>query len=301
MKRKLIKDIKYFLEKEGFSLFEYRRGCFDIVARRDELILIKVLTNIDSFLPKQAAELKLLSKMLSAKPVIIGSRTRKCNLEDDVMYERFGLPALTVDTLKSTIEGEKPSKLRKRGGMFGKVSPKKLRRARKEKGLTQTELANRLNVSQKNISEHEKGLERIRYPVMESAKNILNQDIEKTFEPFNRNVTHHKENMEKGSRKCKIGERLTKVGFKISYTKRSPPDMIVKEKVSILTSIGQDEKKIKKNVEDLVKFSKISESPAFIVNEKIESTQLPVISREDIENIEDSEELIKIIDERNPY
>lgn len=301
MKTQLINKIKNFLRKAGFDLFEYRRGCFDIVAKRDKLILIKVLTNIDSFQANQARELKILAKTLSAHPIIVGSRTRKNNLEDDMIYERFSLPAITFNTLKSTLKGNYPQKLRKRGGIFGKISPDKLKEARKNKGMTQTELARELGVTQKNISEHEKGLEKIRYPVIKIAENVLDVNIKKDFDPLERNFKEENISNASESKKNQIAEHLTNVGFNISYTKRSPPDMIVEEKVTILSSIGGSRKKIKKTAKCLSKFSKISESPAFIVHDKDDIPELPALSRDDLTHIRDAKELVKIIKEKKPY
>ncbi|MFB6217196.1 MAG: transcriptional regulator, partial [Candidatus Aenigmatarchaeota archaeon] len=90
MKFQLVNSVIQFLERKGFDTCEYVGGCFDVAARRDKLLLLKILLNIDSFQRGQARDLKLLSSLLSARPFLVGKRSRRENLEDDAIYERFG-------------------------------------------------------------------------------------------------------------------------------------------------------------------------------------------------------------------
>ena len=63
----MIQDTRNILAKTGFYISDdnvSRLICFDIVARRDNLlIIIKILSNVDSFSRDNARELILLSKL----------------------------------------------------------------------------------------------------------------------------------------------------------------------------------------------------------------------------------------------
>jgi predicted transcriptional regulator len=80
---KLIRDVTAQLEEAGFSpssQCDVRPSCFDLVARReDQLILVKVLANIDSLTNEDAIALQLVAHFFNATPLIIGNRTRSAH------------------------------------------------------------------------------------------------------------------------------------------------------------------------------------------------------------------------------
>lgn len=301
MRFELVEKLKDFLKRKGYRLFEYLRGCFDLAAKREKLLLLKVLSNVDSFQPSQARDLKILSKSLSASPLIIGERTRRKNLEKDVVYERFGLPTLHPETFKSAVEGKFPSKIRTRGGIFGRIDPEALRKIRKEKGLTQEELAGKLSVSQKNISEHERESKRANYSLIKWAEEVLDRKVKERINPFQVELEEgHGGKVKK--RVQSIAEYMEKVGFKINYTSRAPPELIAKERTTLLSRFGTDEKILKKWESHLSKFSELSGSPAFLIFEdKYELEKLPVFSKDELQEIEDSKELINMVKEKEAH
>ena len=67
-RKQLVDEVRDVLAKTGFYLSEKQdtRGLsFDIVARRDDqLILVKVLQNVDAFAKQNADELRLLATTL---------------------------------------------------------------------------------------------------------------------------------------------------------------------------------------------------------------------------------------------
>src|SRR3989338_10769619 len=126
----LINRVERVLEENNYDYSEYS-GCFDIVARRKETLLLKVLDNIDSFQEHQSLNLKVLSSQLEASTFVIGSHTRRENLMDNVIYDRFGTFAMTTTTLQAMMESDMPTLYRNRGGLFAEVNPAKLRQARR--------------------------------------------------------------------------------------------------------------------------------------------------------------------------
>ena len=101
----LVKLIREILSNAGFyvsDLYSMRPIGFDLVARRDNsLLIIKVLTNINSLSEEVASELKLLSKLLKGHPLLIGERGGTGYLENDVVYDRFGIHSITIDLCTS--------------------------------------------------------------------------------------------------------------------------------------------------------------------------------------------------------
>ena len=94
----LLGDVRETLSKAGFYVSELcsiRPIGFDLVARRDNsLLIIKVLTNIDAFSEDVAKELRVLSILLKGCPLLIGERSGTGFLEEDVVYDRFGIQGI---------------------------------------------------------------------------------------------------------------------------------------------------------------------------------------------------------------
>ena len=95
-RNQLIREVYQLLNKEGFETSNiYEQSCFDIVARKKLLILLlKVLVNIDSINESHVEEIRQISNVFLASPIIVGGKSKNHILEEDVVYERHGLPAI---------------------------------------------------------------------------------------------------------------------------------------------------------------------------------------------------------------
>ena len=102
MQAVLVQSIVKILKKAGFTLtdiVETKPRCFDIVARRDKIVLlIKVLYNIDSLKVEMAEEMKMIAKLLNASPIVVGERFKFDYLERGGVYNRYGLPVINTAT-----------------------------------------------------------------------------------------------------------------------------------------------------------------------------------------------------------
>src|SRR3989338_7517700 len=140
----LIRTVEKILEDHNYKYYEWR-GCFDIVAsNRSSTCILKILDNVDSIQEDQANNLKILSSNISAFTAIIGTHTRRDTLEDEILYERYGIPTMTPDTFSDILYEKMPHVYRTRGGLFIEIDPIKLRQARKKTGLSQKQLADKI-------------------------------------------------------------------------------------------------------------------------------------------------------------
>ena len=124
-RNKLIQEIYQLLRVEGFQTSNiYEQSCFDMLARRKLLLLLmKVLVNIDSVNETHVEEIKKISDVFLASPVLVGLKTRSYTLEEDVVYERHGIPAVSIETFKNMIiNGVCPEVLANRGGYFVNIN-----------------------------------------------------------------------------------------------------------------------------------------------------------------------------------
>src|SRR5205807_10354554 len=98
MKRDRVLDAtRKGLAKTGFFLSRPHgeRGlCFDLVARRDDtLLIVKVFQNVDALSKETAQELKAIARTLEGSRLVVGERSGTGGLEDGVSYDRVGVPS----------------------------------------------------------------------------------------------------------------------------------------------------------------------------------------------------------------
>jgi putative transcriptional regulator len=285
-------QVKSFLEDNDYVTCEYH-GCFDIAAKKDVLILVKVLLNVDAFQEEQAKNLKIISNNLDGYPMLVGIQTNREKLKAGIVYERFEMPTLSIETFKELIFNKIfPKIYRDRGGLYVEIDSEILKDARKKRSLTQRELAEAVGINKKVIYEHEKKQLRMFLSIAEKLEKILNEKIIRHVEIFKKYEVHGqpKDLIEKN-----IGRNLEKIGFKTDFVKQSPLDVFAKEKALIVSDIEIDKRKMKKRAADLKDFIEVVKRPALLITEKTKKEELsgiPLIERKELEEIE-RKELIK--------
>jgi len=285
-------QVQNFLEENDYVTCEYR-GCFDIAAKKDILLLIKTLLNIDSFQREQAKNLKIISNNLDAHPLLIGVQTNREKLKSGIVYERFEMPTVSLKTFEDLIyNGIFPRIYRDRGGLYVEIDSEFLRELRKKKGLTQRELAESVGINKKVIYEHEKKQLRMLLSIAEKLEQILHKKIIEPIDIFKKYEEHGrpKNYIERG-----VGKRLEKLGFKTDFVKQAPLDVFAKEKTLVLSNIEINRRKMIKHAASLKDFINIVKKPAIIITEKAKDEEvsgIPVIERKKLEEI-DKKELIK--------
>ncbi len=266
------------LEEGGFDFFHYR-GCFDIAAKKDSMLLIKILSNVDSFQEEQATNLKVMSKHLDARTFLVGLHTRREKLSDNVLYERFEVPTVTPGTFESIVLNDSfPSICRLRGGLFVEIDPESLRAAREESGMTQSELADRVGVTKKSIYEHEKKPIKIEYENAVKIEKILKASLMEQLKIENLDASM----TPKTSFEAKIYRKFKSVGFDADAVYQSPFNMLAKDSSSlILSDVEESAKSAKKKLFYIKEFSKISAKTAVIITKEEVSFDIPSVTEKD--------------------
>ncbi|NIO44300.1 MAG: helix-turn-helix domain-containing protein [Candidatus Aenigmarchaeota archaeon] len=288
----LRQEVIGFLEKSDYVTCEYK-GCFDIAAKKDALLLLKVLLNIDGFQREQAKNLKIISNNLDAHPFLIGIQTNREKLQRGIVYERYETPTVSLKTFEDLIVNSIfPRIYRDKGGLYVEIDSAILREIRKKKDLTQRELAEAVGINKKVIYEHEKKQLRMLLEIAEKIERTLNQKIIKPIEVFKKYEEHgHPEDsMERGVKK-----HLEKLGFKTDFVKQAPLDVFAKEKSLVLSDIEINKRKMKQHAASLKDFISVVKKPAILITEKTRDEEIlgiPVIERKKLKDI-DKKELIK--------
>ncbi|MBI2659333.1 hypothetical protein HYX05_04525 [Candidatus Woesearchaeota archaeon] len=94
MKQTLLDKLNAFLLKKGFTIKNLTRTCFDILARKNEqILLVKVLEDANSVSRESTEEMAAVASYINASPLIIAGKAGS-RLEDNIVYSRFGIYTL---------------------------------------------------------------------------------------------------------------------------------------------------------------------------------------------------------------
>jgi putative transcriptional regulator len=159
----LVGNVTAMLEDAGFSVSDrcaIRPKSFDVAARRGkDVLLLKILANVDAFDGATGAEMRRLGTYLGATPMVVGLRTRDEDLKPGVVYFRHGVPVIAPDTAMDLfIEEVPPLIYAAPGGLYVNIDAEILADAREERDWSLGRLANELGVSRRTVSKYEDGM-----------------------------------------------------------------------------------------------------------------------------------------------
>ena len=159
----LIENVTAMLGDAGFLVSDrcaVRPKSFDVAARRDEdLLLMKVLGNVDALDAETGAEMRRLGEYLRGTPVVVGIRTRDEDLKPGVVYFRHGVPVISPDTAYDLfVEEMSPLIYAAPGGLYVSLDGDLLADEREERGWSLGRLAGELGVSRRTVSKYEDGM-----------------------------------------------------------------------------------------------------------------------------------------------
>ncbi len=316
MKRlELVEAAEQLLRRAGFHVSSsslITGVSFDIIARRDNTLLtIKVLANVDSLDKQIAHELKLLASLLDASPLVVGFRSTAGALEQGVMYKRYDIPIVSLNTLCDFfLENVPPMVEAGKGGYYVTLDGRHLEKVRLEKRISLSILANSTGVSKRTIQQYEKGmrttieialkLEEITGEELIQEQDLLNQRYETAADlgagPIS---TEGLSSLER-----EIIDVLLEIGCKVVPLHHCQMNALTKEKKNlIITGVDEGPAHLKERAKAFASLARITEHPSvFFLERDIRKKSLegiPIIHKRELKRIGGSEEIIEIIIERS--
>lgn len=287
---------------------------FDLIARRDNtLLIIKILTNINALPEEVAKELQKLSQLLNGQPLLIGLRAGNGSLEEEVVYDRFGIKAINPETLRlHLLEGIPLQVYAAPGGFYVNIDTEEIKKIRKEKEISLGSFARSLHVSRRTVRMYEDGMNArvdVAFRMEELFNTQLVKDI-KILHKTKKQETHNEtsdfsKNHQQPTKpfQDKIFSLLRNSGYTIIPVGRCPFEAVSKEREKILlTCVQKYDKKLKKKAEIVSSISKITEKRAVMITDKKGTKQnifgTPLILHDELRKIHDPEELLELILER---
>lgn len=307
----MIDEAREILAKTGFYLsqkLDTRNISFDFVARRDDMLLVaKVLLNIDSLGRKNSQELKMIASCLQGTPLLLGLRSGSGRLEDGAAYTRFGIPILSMGTLRDFfVEGVPPFMFSAPGGLYVKLDGSVIRRTREKRSISLGTLAEVAGVSRRTIQMYEEGMGAT-VDVALKLEEYLEEPVVQAVNPFS--LIPDADQILTSWDQLNAFERdvfghLSLLGYSIIPTIRCPFDALTRDKKTILLTglerrSGGDLKtkaKVVANLSSVVEKDSVIFVRQLTMRHNIEGT--PIIRKEELKKLKDREEMLDLISER---
>jgi len=309
MKELLLSRVLDILKQIGFVASErcdVRPRCFDLVARRGHvLLLLKVLFNIDGLSVSSAEEMKYLAERLVCSPLVVGERTCNKPLERGVVYIRYGIPSINLQTLQDFfVSGMPPLIYAAPGGVYVDIDGDALREARMRRKISLGDLASRLGVSRRAVNKYEEGMNAT-IEVAMKLESILDMALSRPIELL------HLESQNPSSPSPKplspiertIFMMMIDIGFDVLPIVHAPFNALSQDKTAtILTGVGKYGEHMIKRAKLMSSISDVTNTQSvFIIEGASKLLQIgntTLVERSELDALEDSGEFITLIESR---
>ena len=290
----------------GFEVsekFTLRPRSFDLIARENgTLLVIKVVTHIDSVSEEAAFDLDVIAEHLGGVPLIVGERAREAELERGAVYVRYGIYAISIATLYDYfVEKIPPLVYASPGGLYVNINGDALRELRERRSMSLGDLGQVLGVSRRTISKYESGMGTT-LEVAIRIEEYFNTGVVESIDIVKREPA---ESGPESSKKRSVPgipiEFLEQLGMQL-HTLRGAPfqALLTFDKHTILTGYGTAQKVVKRAAL-ISNLSKIAKKHAMCIitdyhhEKKIGRTL--VIGEDRLHAIEDGFELLDMLGE----
>ena len=307
----LVGNVTAMLEDAGFVVSDrcaLRPRSFDIAARRGEdVLLVKILSNIDAFDGRTGAEMRRLGEYLGATPLVIGLRTRDQELEPGVVYFRQGVPVFSPDTAVNLFVEEVPPLIYAApGGLYVNIDSGVLEEVREERGWSLGQLAGELGVSRRTVSKYEGGMD-ASVEVAAQLEELFDTPLTSPVDVFDEEPVRESEEPPAAPQVDPEDEAvvavLTRVGYEVHPTDRAPFETVSEDGDSeqVLTSHSEFDRTAEKRARIMSSVGRVTRTrPVYIVEQAprdaVEGTAL--IEHDEMEAVEERDDLRDLITER---
>jgi putative transcriptional regulator len=266
---------------------------------------MRVQPDIGSFSTSDSTELRAISESFSASCVLIGEEAREKPLQDDTVYTRHGILAVTLRTFENVVVHDiRPLIQANPGGYYVQIDGEALKQRRQELGLSAGQVAEMVRTSRRTIYGYERGMAKASVTAAYNLIWALGIPVAKSV-----NILEKPENQRKSCvlttarlmlARNRILNKLFGRYFRyhITAVKRAPFDFVIsdpKKGIRIIGGIANTkEPELETRVDEILSVSKITRSRPILITEGEHQLEKPIacISSEDISRIKNPEDLI---------
>jgi putative transcriptional regulator len=309
-REELVQELRQVLARTGFFMTEAKlvaNQVFDLVARRDAtLIVAKGLVNGYSLGRETADQLLQVAQLLRASPLVVALHSTRGTLEPGVIYLRYNVPLVSLETLKDyLVEGVPPVAFAGPGGYFVSVDSYALRRARKQRQLSLDALAREVGLSRRAIQLYEEGMSAA-VDAAERLERFFGESITVPIDPF----TYRMEPAggvgaegDVNAFEAYVFRTLEGMGWRVTQAVRCPFDALAEAPAArLLSAIEPQKARAAARGRSLAGIARVAETESVVFVgqdvglESIDGT--PVVTRRELERGGGSDEIWDLIRRR---
>ena len=302
--------VESVLKEAGFTVSQRccsRPSCFDYAARReDKLVFVKVQDDIGSISRCDAIELKALSERMSAASLLLSEKAREKPLEDDTVYSRYGIIAVTLKTFEDIVLHKTyPLILAGPGGYFDDIDGEAIKKRRQHLGLSVGELSEMMGTSRRTLYGYEKGMANASVSSAYNLISILGIPVAKPIDVFEnsqrisqteRFITAAKRSLKNNRLLCRILQRLSRCN--VATFRRAPFDFVIdvqEDRTRILGGVADDrEKELDRRANEIFSIGQVIHAKSVLITEGVKpNSEILCIQGDAVSNINDPSDLIK--------
>jgi putative transcriptional regulator len=309
--REIMVSVDAVLKEAGFTISDAccsRPSCFDFAARKNStVIFIKFQSDIGNLSPNDCRELRVISESISAASLLIAERAREKPLEDDTVYTRYDVVAVTPRTFENiAIHKTEPLIQAGPGGYYVEVDGEALKRKRQERGLSIGDMAKMVGLSRRTLYGYERGMAKASVTAAYNLIATLGIPVAKSLNVFEKPHPERKCFLTK-ARDMLTRNRLLQKAFgrlsrwNITTVKRAPFDFVVsvpEEEMRIIGGVaGNNERELNRRIDEILSVSRVVQAHAVLITEgqKPSNEEIFCIRSEELERIRNPEDLIASI------
>ncbi len=293
----LVNKVVNALQKSEYETF-LTQGSFDIAARKEHLLLIKTLLNVDALTSDQALSLRAIAHFVSAYPLVVSLKNNREFLKSEIVYSRFELPVLTPEFFESMIVEDVMAIRSAKGRHTVDINSTALRDKRQEMGLTLEQLADAVGISKKALYEIEN--KRVNPSVQTARKLELMLGVKLRI-PYEMKAAGSVY-LEPGDEfQRRVSREFSRIGIDNTSVYSSPFEIIGRERFSLITSVSKDAAKIRRSAGLMKRISSFLSTKALFISRKTEEESvegIPVVLESELPEIESGKEFSRIIEEK---
>jgi len=296
------------LKTAGFHVSEKcsaRPSCFCLAARKGaKLALLKVKPDLGNISQRDTWELKTIASCFLGTSLFVGDKTREKPLEDDTVYTRYNVYAVTPKTLEDVVSrGMFPLIEAGPGGYFVQVDGDAVRERRQKLGLSVGKLAEQLRISRRTLYGYERGMAKASVSATYNLEYVLGIPVVKPIDIFQTVPSDTgffaaaKRVFVKNRFLRVVLQRLAQCHFDVAPTIKAPFDFIAQSPESQLNIIGgvacKEERDLDQRTNEILSISEIVKAqPMFVTDGKlVPNNNIPLIHSEELNKIKQPEDL----------
>jgi putative transcriptional regulator len=306
------KAVEALLKESGFAVSQIcqsRPSCFDFAARKGEnLILIRVQRDIDNLSPGDSSELSEISRSISATSLLISENAREKPLEEDTVYSRYNVSAVTQKTFENVVSRKAyPLIQAGPGGYYVEIDGPAIRRRRQELGLSVGKIAEMSAISRRTIYGYERGMAKASVTAAYNLMCTLGIPVAKPVNVFERSTKERKCLLLTTARQVLARNRLlTKIFQKfahygISAFRKAPFDFVMtvsQDKMRIIGGVANTaEPDLEMRADEILSLCRVIQAHPVLITDgqELPNRSIPCIQSDEFSNLKNPEDLIHSI------